>query len=124
MKIIDLLNKIANDEEVPKKIRIEGWTYKFEWIEHDENYYDKHEDIDLMSCLSMCEDELNREVEIIEEEKKIKKLPYYNFKEIQKAKNEEEWYEKRIALLEARVNDYHNKTNELIDEINSIKENK
>lgn len=33
MKIIDLLNKIANGEEVPKKIKIDHWCYKFEWVE-------------------------------------------------------------------------------------------
>lgn len=31
------------------------------------NYYDKHEDIDLMSCLSMDKEELNYEVHEIEE---------------------------------------------------------
>lgn len=71
MKIIDLLNKIANDEEVPKKIRIDHWSYKFEWVEHDSNYYDKYENIDLMSCLSMDKEELNYEVHEIEEEKKM-----------------------------------------------------
>ena len=71
MKIIDLLNKIANGEEVPKKIRIDHWCYKFEWIEHQSNYYDKHNEIDLMSCLSCDKEELNYEVYEIEEEKKI-----------------------------------------------------
>ena len=71
MRIIDLLNKRANGEEVPKKIRIDHWCYKFEWVEHDSNYYDKHEDIDLMSCLSMDKEELNYEVEILEEEKEL-----------------------------------------------------
>lgn len=71
MKVIDLLNKISNGEEVPKKIRIEHWCYKFEWVEHKSNYYDKHEDIDLMSCLSCDKEELNYEVHEIEEENKI-----------------------------------------------------
>lgn len=72
IKIIDLLNKRANGEEVPKKIRIDHWCYKFEWIEHDENYYDKDADIDLMSALSMSAEELNYKVEIINnEDKKI-----------------------------------------------------
>ena len=71
MKIIDLLNKIANDEEIPKKIRIDHWCYKFEWIEHQSNYYDKYNEIDLMSCLSCDKEELNYGVEILEEEKKI-----------------------------------------------------
>ena len=71
MKIIDLLNKISNGEEVPKKIRIDHWCYKFEWIEHQSNYYDKYNEIDLMSCLSCDKEELNYEVHEIEEEKKI-----------------------------------------------------
>ena len=74
MKIIDLLNKIANGEEVPKKIRVSGWCYKFTWIEHMANYYDKQEDIDLMSALSMCVDELNKEIEIIEEHKPLNEI--------------------------------------------------
>lgn len=78
MKVIDLLNRIANGEEVPKKIRIYGWCYDFEWIEYKDNYYDKSEDIDLMSALSMCSDELNRKVEIIEEEKKITPTDFEN----------------------------------------------
>lgn len=77
MKIIDLLDKIANGEEVPKKIRIDHWCYKFEWVEHESNYYDKHEDIDLMSCLSCDKEELNYEVHELKEEKKIpEKIPY------------------------------------------------
>ena len=71
MKIINLLNKIANGEEVPKKIRIDHWCYKFEWVEHQSNYYDKHNEIDLMSCLSCDKEELNYEVHELEEEKKI-----------------------------------------------------
>lgn len=62
------------------------------------------------------------EVEIIEEPKKIGKLPYYSLEKIQKSKNKDEWRENRLELLEKRINDYHNKTNELIDEINNLKE--
>ena len=74
MKIIDLISMRAEGKEMPKKIRIDHWCYKFEWIEHDENYYDKYNDIDLMSCLSMSQEELNYKVKIIEEDKKIEKL--------------------------------------------------
>ena len=71
IKIIDLLNKISKGEEVPKKIRIDHWSYKFEWAEDLDNYYDNSADTDLMSALSMSKEELNYGVEIIEEEKKI-----------------------------------------------------
>jgi hypothetical protein len=81
MKVIDLLNKIANGEEVPKKIRINGWCYKFEWQDYAGNYLDESEEIDLMSALSCDKEELNKEVEILDdEEKKIpEKLNISNF---------------------------------------------
>ena len=101
MKIIDLLNKIANGEEVPKKIRIDHWCYKFEWVEHLDNYYDKSEDIDLTSALSMSKEELNYGVKIIEEEKNIQELKNRRF-----TKNQ-----KQIA----------GKINELVREVNKLK---
>lgn len=55
----------------------------------------------------------------IEEDKKIEELPYYSLEKVQKAKNEEEHYKRRIELLEKRVDDYHNKINEIIDYINN-----
>ncbi len=60
----------------------------------------------------------------IEEDKKIEKLPYYSLEKIQKARNEEEHYKRRIELLEKRVEDYHNKINELIDKVNNMENNK
>ena len=79
MKVIDLLNKIANGEEVPKKIRIDHWAYKFEWKDYRNNYVDEHADIDLMSVLSCDKEELNYEVHKIEEEKKIlEEIEYYD----------------------------------------------
>ena len=88
MKVIDLLQRIANGEEVPKRIRIDHWCYEFEWVEHDSNYYDKHGDIDLMSCLSMSEEELNYEVRELKEDKKIEKIYNSFYHEEQKDKNE------------------------------------
>lgn len=101
MRVIELLNKIANGEEVPKRIRIDHWCYEFEWVEHDSNYYDKHEDIDLMSCLSMDAEELNYEVRELKEDKKIEKL-------------EEKYYHDEPALID----DMAHKINEIIDFIN------
>ena len=59
-------------------------------------------------------------IEIVyQNDNKIEKLPYYSLTKIQKAKNKDEWREERISLLEKRVDDYHNKLNEIIDYINS-----
>lgn len=125
IKIIDLLVKIANGEEVPKKI-----TYKDNIYYLCENMVDLHtyqtEESNARRKLSLIIDneylDLNDEVEIIEEPKKIEKLPYYSLEKIKKSKNKDEWYENRLELLEKRINDYHNKINELIDEINNLKE--
>ena len=120
IKIIDLLIKIANKEEIPKKI-----VYKSVILEYDEEfkdyyyYYGKN----LFGYMfTTCNNFLNDEVEIIEESKKIEKLPYYSLEKIQKSKTKNEWYGNRLELLEKRINNYHNKINELIDEINNLKE--
>jgi hypothetical protein len=112
MRIIDLLNKIANGEEVPKKIRIDHWCYKFEWAEHDSNYYDKHEDIDLMSCLSMDKEELNYEVEILEEEKKIPEKITMRAGMVGSLDN-------KLESLDINIMDVEDKLNEIIDYLKS-----
>ena len=68
MKIIDLLNKIANGEEVPKKIAIQNKVL----------IYNEDEILNLQDCYYMVDDEdatweiwayeLNDKVEILEEE--------------------------------------------------------
>lgn len=71
IKMIDLLNKIANGEEVPKKIRFRDDIWKFDkcvkdYMNEDNNEY-------LFDNIFGIETEkvLNYEVEIIEEPKKI-----------------------------------------------------
>ena len=71
MKIIDLLNKIANEEELPKKIKYIGYIF-----EYDTNHKRYEAYIDgcmyaLNEYVNIDED-LTYEVEIIEEENKIK----------------------------------------------------
>lgn len=68
MKIIDLLNKIAKGEEVPKKIKVWGYTFlryedKFTHIYY---YATADEKYELMEQLYGT-NELNDEIEIIEE---------------------------------------------------------
>ena len=89
MKVIDLLNKIANGEEAPRKIKVGGYCYEF--FERIKNIYDykqidsdSGEYFDNYLCDSFYLDDenvLNWEVEIIEEDKKIEKLksPYSTF---------------------------------------------
>ena len=120
MKIIDLLNKIANGEEVPREFTYKGYLWEYDVKNKMWFYYfgeSKNHRFDRLFYLNMI---LNDEVEILEEEKKIpEKLPYYSMEKIQKAKNKDEWREERIILLEKRVDDLHNKMNELLDYIKS-----
>ena len=67
MKIIDLLNKIANGEELPKKIKYNGIEYE------EEPCYMLYEAVGECSE-TQFEHLLNDRVEIIEEDKKIEKL--------------------------------------------------
>ena len=71
MKVIDLLNKIANEEKIPGKIKFNDYEYLY----HDKEYgYCRYN----YNCTYICLnseyylfDILNDEVEILEEEKKI-----------------------------------------------------
>ena len=74
IKMIDLLNKIANGEEVPKKIKYEGEICEYNASVQD--YMNEDSDEYLFANMFGMETErtLNCEVEIIEEPKKIEKI--------------------------------------------------
>ena len=71
MKIIDLLNKIAKDEEIPKEI-----FYKKQWWKYNSN--NDYEGTDWGGCLlnNVLINELNDEVEVIEDNNKIEKISW------------------------------------------------
>ena len=122
IKIIDLLNKIANDEEVPEKIKYKDNVYYL-----GKNMIDLHtyqtEGSNTTRKLSLIIDNeylnLNDYVEIIEEPKKIEKIK----------SNGDEFYSDYIGTwisknkTDAYCEFLMNKINELIDEINNLKEN-
>lgn len=100
MKVIDLLNKIANGEEVPKKIKKENNIYSFndEW-----NFY-QLENTWGGTALHFNLDNLNDEIEIIEEPKKIEKIEHEEVQELDCYKDVAYFFEDRL--------------NEIIDYIN------
>ena len=112
IKIIDLLNKIANNEEVPKKIK---WgDYELEWEElgyHDYKFLDTGSHLLFQGFATSV---LNDEVEITEEPKKIEKIArcdsikMTHYGELYKPTENEE-------ILRIKIN-------ELIDEINNLKD--
>ena len=110
IKIIDLLNKIANNEEVPKKIKYEKDTYI-----HIDNYCYYCEDTNLILSDRIFAEysKLNDEVEILEEPKKIEKI---TVREKTLGFPNGEWTARNMDKAFAI------KINELIDEINNLKE--
>lgn len=68
MRVIDLLNKIANGEEVPKKIKYKNDIYI---LTDNYCYYCDETNLILSDRLYAEQSRLNDEVEILEEEKKI-----------------------------------------------------
>lgn len=96
MKIIDLLNKIANGEETPNKIKYKNKIY--EYREQENSYYDGLYYLHFNSFL----DYLNEEIEIIEENK-IEKI--------------------NIKAPTNHMQYMQNKINEIIDKINEMSDN-
>ena len=116
MKIIELLNKIANGEEVPKKINFcrRNFEYKkdiYDYLCIDENF-DKTEDycLGVSICKWIFPSMLNDEVEILEEKKKIpEKLPEWATSREDKEYTNDEYH----CLVVAR------KVDEIIDYLKS-----
>lgn len=70
MKVIDLLNKIVNNEKVPNKVKY--GPYYQEYDEENKDYQDNDDDY-VFSCSNYdIIDMLNKDVEIIEEPQKHK----------------------------------------------------
>ena len=115
IKIIDLLNRIANGEEIPKKViyRDKIWEYTSTVLGKGYQYYSAfYEEWKTLQSQVYLEECLNDEVKIIEEQKKIEKLNdklgVFGDNNMQKIINE--------------LNYTRTIINELIDEINNLKE--
>lgn len=68
IRVIDLLNKIANGEEVPKNIKVDNDEYIYDILEHFyKREYNGHDLLELSTVYSTNE-LLNKEAIIIEDE--------------------------------------------------------
>lgn len=128
MKVIDLLNKKANGEEMPKKIKYNGDIYEFKRNDYerttpDFNVYTLLYDMEYII-------KLNDEVEIIEENKEIEKLEVAllgqcdNWLVNPTTKTTKQDIELNPYIIEnIRTNTlyFQRKINELIDEVNKLK---
>lgn len=126
MKVIDLLNKIANREEVPEKIKVDNIIYIYESLEHF--YYtddEAREDLLIRGKDYSTNDFLNWNVELIEDEPididKIEEL-YINDKNIGKDTIENWTGRKLDIVLGNKINKLVQAVKQLNKEIKSIKE--
>ena len=127
IKIIDLLAKIANNEEIPKKILLNGIVFEYQGDDYLYKDEDKKEywlfSAGYTDKYMWLENFLKAEVEIIEEPKKIKRLETY------KEKEDEDYFANILKLspnseceIDEALSTTIDKLNELIDEINNLKE--
>jgi hypothetical protein len=66
IKLIDLLNKIANGEEPPKKIKYNNITYNLR-LDEENNYYYQEAKCKYFMLKISCLNDLNNKVKIIED---------------------------------------------------------
>lgn len=118
MKVIDLLNKIANGEEVPKILH----NGKYGIYEKEKRAVAFYNDEKCTSYYGswfkweLCEDGLNDEIEIIEEPKKIEKIKWELTKETINTVSDSNTV--KITALMKRTEKLKNTLNEIIDYIN------
>jgi len=117
MKVIDLLNKIANGEELHFYVINNGFKTEYFYEKGKPLRYDDDEDVEWR----ISEDWLNCEVEIIEEDKKIEKLEHWvdvkswvEGNDLEKGLEEQSEFNKNIYY----------KINEIIDKLNEIERDK
>lgn len=125
IKVIDLLNKIANGEELPKKIKVYS-----EWYKEDVIYFLSNTDFSWQDYYMLENDNteptlfennsigLNDEVEIIEEDKKIEKLEHWvdvkswvKGNDLEKGLEEQSEFNKNIYYKINEIIDYLEKEN-------------
>ena len=124
MKVIDLLNKLYNNEEVPKRIKL-GICY-LTLNENKDNYiYDNSDEYYGDELIHWYD--LGMKVEIIEEDKKIEKLEnekqFYSYRKYADIINDIDkilYILKGLNLTEEKIDNLNNKINEIIDKLNEM----
>ncbi len=120
MKIIDLLVKMSENEEMPYKIKYRDKIYEYDG--ETSNYFRK---INFTFDFLIGEDItalLNDEIEIIEEDKKIKMLEPISGSELVDLRDRDQIKcNKSLTYLITILNNMNKKINNLIYEVNNLK---
>lgn len=117
MKVIDLLNAIAGNGTIPYRIYYKENVYEYDG--ETQNYY---KSLNFTKDWLIGEDItalLNDEVKIIEDPKKIKKIEMYQDEEGHYFLNKQD---RKVYVNCDEMDFMVDKFNELIDEINNLKE--
>lgn len=109
MKVIDLLNKIANGEEVPYGIM--GGSIPYYYDKDRNDFVGGISNSSYFTCFYNIAEYLNLEVEIIEEDKEIEELSFNNGM-------------KEFIDVYHELERYNYKINELIKAVNELKKGK
>ena len=122
MKVIDLLNAIANEEEVPKEIKYNACLFAFERQSQD-YYCEEYGNLfEYLINEHRTGEFLNDEVEIIGEGKKIKKIKVDYSPDIEEAIFYDDGDKPDHCILgDAGTKLLIDKINEIIDYINKEK---
>ena len=113
MKIIDLLNKMSNGEEVPKKIKHQ--YYDYEWNTIDKDYQTR--DGEMLLGNMNIQYHLNDEIILIED-----KVDIDNIEEIKWRESEKEHLGYGVLVANDKINELVQAVKQLNKEIKSIKE--
>ena len=110
MKVIDLLKKIENGENIPKKIKVYQEVFEWDILEH---YYKRSNGDDLLELCTIFNtgELLSMEVELIED-----KIDIDNIEEL----------DKNGTFINGKINDQRvidiqNKINELVQAVKQLK---
>ena len=118
MKVIDILDRIANGEEIPQLIKWNGYIYDKLGCEY---YMLNDRDITLFGdILDTNGKYLNDEVEIVGEDKKIEKLNKDNFNGVSNLEVSGQSATQFDYVIEQEIEDIVDKINEIIDKLNEM----
>lgn len=119
MRLVDLLVKIANGEEVPKKIRFQDRAFIFD---KEVNDYKNEIGLYFFESFTGLTKFLNDKIEIIEEDtsKKIKKIEYVKYTDEYVERSAKDPLHRIEIKKHYEVRDIVDKINEVIDVLNSL----